>query len=189
MKQLKEKQKKSAEHSVVVKELDEELLRQLLAQYLHRLEESGKDLVKTQLSLCDFSLQSQDEILCTCHMHLQFNTINSIRQDLVDFFEEKTGIPKLKIRVILEESLQDAPTDRVLSKNEFYEALVKEFPLIKVLKEQLSLTVKAMYQIDPQELQQRTAEPEVEVDTNEELDPTGLTDDAEDAASDTLEME
>lgn len=158
LQQLKEKQKKTAENSAVAQELNEELMQQLLAQYVHRLEQEGKDLVKTQLSLCDFTLISKDEISCKCNMHLQYNTINSIRQDLVEFFEEKIGNAKIKIRVVLEESLQDAPTGRILSKNEYYEALIQEFPLIKVLKEQLSLNVKAMYQVDVQEVQQKAAE-------------------------------
>lgn len=184
LKQLREKQKQSSLNAQEVKALNDELLKQLLGEFMQKLESEEKDLVKTQLSLCEFSLEAENVIACMCSMHLQYNTLQSIRQELVGFIESKTGNTQIKIRITLNESLQDAPTTWVLSKNEYFEALSKEFPVIKALRDQLGLMVKAMYQLDVEELETKTEEksdvsnlrPSIELDEEIFTDYDGLED-------------
>lgn len=78
-------------------------------------------------------------------MHLQYNTLNSIRNDLTNFISAQVHNPKLKVRIIFEESGNTGILDKVLTKNEIFDQMAERFPILQTLKDQLNLTVKAHY--------------------------------------------
>lgn len=145
LERLKEKTRQNSDQNDPVKELDAAALQHYMDEYALELEKEGKDLVKTQLRQCKFKLEDPLTIQCTTHMHLQYNTLNSIRNDLTNFISAKVHNPKLKVRITLEESENTGTLDRVLTKNEIFDQMAERFPILQTLKDQLQLTVKAHY--------------------------------------------
>ncbi|MBX9449778.1 MAG: hypothetical protein KL787_08700 [Taibaiella sp.] len=167
LERLKEKTRQNSGQSDPVKELDAAALQHYIDEYALELEQEGKDLVKTQLRQCKFKLEDPLTIQCTTHMHLQYNTLNSIRNDLADFISAKVHNPKLKVRITLEESENTGILDRVLTKNEIFDQMAARFPILQTLKDQLHLTVKAHYVYEQARQEEEEYEPENNVKLEE----------------------
>lgn len=182
LEKLKEKTKQHNGQKNPVKELNESSLQNYIDEYASELGKEGKDLVKTQLRQCKFELTDPLTVKCTTHMHLQYNTLNSIRDDLTHFLSAKVHNPKLKVRIHLEESGNTGIINRVLTKNEIFDQMAERFPILQTLKEQLHLTVKAHYVYEQarQEEQERY-EPEnnvkLEENAGSDADPDLFTED------------
>lgn len=170
--QLKEKTAKEKKEEVKELQLTEDLLQQFIQEYILKLTQEGKDLIRNQMAEALFSLKDQNLILATCNKHLQFNSMNNIRQDLTDFLIFKTQNPHLKISLELDELIEDDPNQMVKNKNELFSDMTEQFPVLEDLKKALGLRVVGKYKyIAPMEM----SEPEV-VDVSLESDHESLED-------------
>lgn len=124
-----------------VEPVQEEDLKAYLEQFKERLREANEHTLFAQFSQVAIKKagDSEAEIICPTEMAEVY--IKNTRDRLLDFFQQKYGrIIRVLTRVVVDES-QPKPTKQ-LSKQEIYEELVKENPVLQTLRNTLGLQIE-----------------------------------------------
>lgn len=158
------------------------LVAQIKEEYLEKLASLGRDLLKNQFMLTTCNARDEATFECVCSMHLQYNSINNLKQDLADFIAHKVNNPKVKILTILVEK-EEPVGDMVLSKVELFDSYAALFPLLKTLKDELQMSVKGAYAYVPPVVTTPTVVEAPSVTLDDDIDPIDDIDDMDDILS------
>ncbi len=121
--------------------VQEEDLKTHLEEFREKLRDGNEHTLFAQFSQVAIKKagDSEAEIICPTEMAEVY--IKNTRDRLLDFFQQKYGrIIRVLTRVVVDESLPK-PTKQ-LSKQEIYEELVKENPVLQTLRNTLGLQIE-----------------------------------------------
>lgn len=155
---LRNKTKDVINTPVEILPITDEILAACRETFIQSLSVDGKDLVRTQLMAANCTVVAADTINCECFNQLQQNTINSIKNEFANYFIKQTNNPRIKVLTSLSEA-PESDDNRVLTKNEVFEALAQQYPQLYQLRETLGLSVMASYPYEPAEEIKETVMP------------------------------
>lgn len=122
------------------KALDEEEILQLVEAYKNELRAAGQTNLAAQFSMMKVAVVGKDEVKLTAPTKFVEEYAKEQRNQLIDYFTTKTGV---RTRVTTETvELPDdntEPKEKVLTKQEIFEAMAAKNPSLRHLKDALNL--------------------------------------------------
>jgi DNA polymerase-3 subunit gamma/tau len=124
------------------KELTPQLVIEVFDKYKQKLQAENKSAFHAQFSTMKAEMQAVDEIRIIAPNDFTEEYAKKERNVLIDFFSEYTGVlVRITTEVRIDESQNNNPVEKVLSRNEMYEAMVNQNPELGRLKDALNLQI------------------------------------------------
>jgi len=124
------------------KELTPQLVIEVFDKYKQKLQAENKSAFHAQFSTMKAEMQAVDEIRIIAPNDFTEEYAKKERNVLIDFFSEHTGVlVRITTEVRIDESQNNNPVEKVLSRNEMYEAMVNQNPELGRLKDALNLQI------------------------------------------------
>lgn len=133
----------AASRKEVKKELTIELASGIFEKYKQILQTEGKNMLHAQFSMIRLEILPPDEVHMISGSPLADNYVKEQRNFLIDFFYKESGFPiRITTSISNDENAHNDLLPKVLSKQEMFEAMVRENPNILKLKDALGLQVE-----------------------------------------------
>lgn len=124
------------------KELSQQLVDDLYSVYKGKVFEAQKLMLHSQLNVMKLELYPPDEIRIVSPTDLTDTYAKDNRDDLLEYFREKTGVVlRVTTEVRLDKAVEEEQRDKVLSKPEVFEAMIKKNPALAKLRDTLGLQI------------------------------------------------
>lgn len=126
--------------------LDQNSLDKYITEFINNLE-PGKDLLKNHLLATTFTLVDELTIQAVSYSYVQFNSLKNCSSALNEYFVNITHQSHLKVQTILDESKIVEDENIILTKNELFEQLTEQIPIVESFTKELGMRVSASYQL------------------------------------------
>ena len=115
----------------------------LLEDYKKTLVAAGKSTLNSQFGLMRLEFHPPDEVCLVSPSELTDTYAREQKGALIDFYCEKANmVVRVTTKLIVEEDIQNAQRNTVLSKQEMYEAMAQKNPELAHLKEVLGMQIE-----------------------------------------------
>jgi DNA polymerase III subunit gamma/tau len=124
------------------KELTPQIVVEVFDKYKQKLQAENKSAFHAQFSTMKAEMQTVDEIRIIAPNDFTEEYAKKERNVLIDFFSEHTGVlVRITTEVRIDESQNNSPVEKVLSRNEMYDAMAAQNPELARLKDALNLQI------------------------------------------------
>ena len=124
------------------KELTPQIVEEVFDKYKQKLQAENKSAFHAQFSTMKAEMQTVDEIRIIAPNDFTEEYAKKERNVLIDFFSEHTGVlVRITTEVRIDESQNNSPVEKVLSRNEMYDAMAAQNPELARLKDALNLQI------------------------------------------------
>ena len=132
----------AAEQRVETIELTQSVVTQLFEEFKQNILDSNKMMLHAQLLLMVPEFHTPNEVRIINPTDLTETYALEQRNDILEFYREKTGMAvRVTTEVRLDEKVQAQQTEKVMSKQEVFDAMVKKNPTLGKLKDALGLQI------------------------------------------------
>lgn len=124
------------------KELTQELVDELFVAYKKRVQEQQKHMLHSQLGIMKLELHPPDEVRIISPTDLTDTYAKDNRDEILEFLREHSGVLlRVTSEVRIDKAIEEEQKEKVLSKPEIVEEMIKKNPTLAKLKDQLGLQI------------------------------------------------
>src|SRR5690606_9300833 len=124
----------------VQKELNADLVHGLYEKYIQGIQAGNKMVIYAQLKMMDIELHPEHEVRLVCPSALTETYARSQQNEILEYFRRETGVlVRVTTEVRENEEVIAGEQQKVLSKQDMYEAMAAKNPSLAYLKDALGL--------------------------------------------------
>jgi DNA polymerase III subunit gamma/tau len=143
LKKIREQAAQQSKNGTAAKELSEEEIYLAWGLYIEKLRTAAKHSAITVFQDAQLKVVNANAIEIITHGEIKKTFIENERADLILHLQQYFNNRSLIYNVtVIEEENTNEPQDKVLSRKDQYNEIIKEYPLIKELKDRLNLTLE-----------------------------------------------
>ncbi|MCB0698886.1 MAG: hypothetical protein KDC11_03525, partial [Chitinophagaceae bacterium] len=132
----------AADMQVEQKELTQEVVSVTYESYKKTVLEANKMMLYAQLDIMTAEYHAPDEVRIISPTDLTDTYAKDNRNDILDYFREQTGcMVRVTTEVRIDETIEAEQKERILSKPEIFEEMIKKNPKLAALRDALGLQI------------------------------------------------